>query len=444
VKISNFLNEKIVIPLADRYMGTEIMKYYEMIKIMSAWTPEEIRNWQNERLRNLIDHVFNHTVYYRELFQKSGIHPSDIKDITDLKKLPVLKKEDIIHNSEKIRADNLADIKHKKVATGGSIGDPLRFLLDNRSFIYTTAMRYYYLGKLGYRLGDKLLVLGGSSVNPHQKFSYKYKIYHYLNRKIFLSGINMSDKVADRYLEILAKKKITHIYGYPSAIYLLASRAEKRNLKFPRLRGCVTTSEMLTQKYREKIKSAFECEVMDVYGAGDGSVSAFESEPGIYNVGYNCIIDIERNFSKDNTGSVLLTDLFNYASPFIRYQVGDQISLLDSEKAKKYYNGQIITKIWGRISDILKLENGNILTGPAFTILFSNLNVKTYRKKKIGYMHIGCDIETTGAYNKKEEILIINALKKHAGEECKVSINYVDEFQILPSGKRNYFISGAE
>jgi len=36
MKISNFLNEKFVVPLADRYMGTEIMKYYEMIKIMST------------------------------------------------------------------------------------------------------------------------------------------------------------------------------------------------------------------------------------------------------------------------------------------------------------------------------------------------------------------------------------------------------------------------
>ena len=444
MKISNFLNEKFIVPLADRYMGTEIMKYYEMIKIMSAWTPEEIRNWQNERLKNLIDHAFKHTVYYRELFHKSGIHPSDIRDITDVKKLPVLKREDIIHNSEDIRADNLVDIKHKEVATGGSGGDPMRYTLDNRSFSYATAIRYYYLGKLGYRLGDKLLVLGGSSINPAHKFSYKNKIYHYLNRKIFLSGINMSDKVTDRYLEILTKKKITHIYGYPSAIYLLASRAEKRNLKFPRLRGCITTSEMITQIYREKIESSFECEVMDVYGAGDGGVTAFESKPGIYNVGYSCIVDIESDLSNDDTGSVLLTDLLNYASPFIRYRIGDQISLLDPEKAKNYYNGQVMTKIWGRVSDILKLENGNMLTGPAFCYLFKYTNIKAFRIKKIGYMHIECDIETPETLNKKEESLIINGFKKHAGEECKVSINYVDNFQLLSSGKRNYFISGAE
>jgi phenylacetate-CoA ligase len=254
----------------------------------------------------------------------------------------------------------------------------------------------------------------------------------------------MSDEVTDQYLEILEKKRIAYIFGYPSAIFLLASRAVKRKLKFPRLMGCVTTSEMLTQKYRDKIKSAFECQVMDVYGAGDGSVSAFESEPGIYNVGYNCIIDIEQNHSNENTGSILLTDLFNYAFPFIRYQVGDQISLLDSEKAKKYYNGQIITEVWGRIPDILKLENGNMLTGPAFATLFSNLNVKAYRVKKIGYMHIGCDIQTTKAYNKKEETLISNALKKQVGEKCKVSINYVNEFQLLSSGKRNYFITDEE
>ena len=254
----------------------------------------------------------------------------------------------------------------------------------------------------------------------------------------------MSDEVTDQYLAIVAKKKIGYIYGYPSAIYLLASRAEKRNLKFPYLKGCVTTAEMLTQKYREIIEPAFGCQVMDVYGAGDGGVTAFESEPGIYKVGYNCIIDIERNQPDDDTGSVLLTDLLNYALPFIRYQIGDQISLLDSKKANKYYNGQILTKIWGRTSEIMKLENGNILTGPAFSDLFKFGKVKAYRIKKIGYMHIECDIETNGVPDKNEENFIINGIKKHAGEKCRVSINYVAGFQLLSSGKRNYFITSTE
>ena len=445
MSLINFLNEKIIVPVADRYMGTEVMKYYAMIKDMFSWTPDEIRTWQNQRLRELIDHAYNNTEYYKNLFDHNGLTPSDIEDVHDLPKIPILTKEDIIKSPEKFIPKNISNIKYRNVATGGSTGDPLKYRIDIKSFSYVTAMRYYYLNRTGYRLGDKLLVLGGRSVFPTSKLSLKYKLYHLLSRRIFLSGVNMSDEIADQHLKILTKIKIPYIFGYTTAIYLLACRAEKRKLRFPWIKACLTTSEMLLDEYRQKIISAFECEVMDVYGAGDGGISAFESEPGIYNVGYNCIFENENGASDNNTGNLLATDLLNYASPFIRYRIGDQVSILDPEKAIHYYNGQVITKIWGRISDVIKLENGHILTGVGFaTFIFSGLNIKAYRIKKVGYMHIECDIQKTALFTKSEEDLIISAFKKQAGEECKITMNYVEKFEPLSSGKRNYFISNVE
>jgi phenylacetate-CoA ligase len=303
-------------------------------------------------------------------------------------------------------------------------------------------MRYYHLGRVGYRLGDNLVVLGGISVFPSSRRSLKYKLYHFLSRRSLLNAVNISDEIADQHLKFLTKKKIEYIYGYASAIYLLACRAEKKKLKFPWIKACLTTSEMLLDDYREKIKSIFECEVMDVYGAGDGGISAYESESHIYNVGYNCIFETENNIGMNNSGDLLTTDLFNYATPFIRYRIGDQISILDPERAKIYYNGQIITKIWGRNWDVIKLENGNILTGIGFaTFVFAGLNVRAYRVKKVGIMHIECELQKTELFSKEEENLIISEFKKQAGQECKVTVSYLEKFEPLPSGKKNYFIA---
>ena len=444
MKISNFLNEKIIVPLADRYSGSGIMKYYKMIKTMSAWTPEEIRNWQNERLRDLIEHAYHNTQYYQDLFDSAGLTPSDIKDMNDLNKIPILTKEDIIKSPEKFIPQNISDIKYRNDATGGSTGTPFRFMVDLKSFSYLTAMHNYYLGRVGYRLGDKLLVLGGSSINPAEKLSFKYKLYRSLTRRTFLGGVNMSDEIADQYLKIITRKKIEYIYGFATAIYLLACRAEKTKVRLPRIKACVTTAEMLLDEYREKIESAFDCQVMDAYGAADGGITAYESEPGIYEVGYSCILEIEKSVSENNTGNLLTTDLLNFALPFIRYRIGDQISILDKEKSTQYYNGQIITKIWGRIPDIMKLENGRILTGSPFAHLFRLINVKAYRIKKVGYMHIECAIQRTDLFSKDEEDVLISAFKKHAGQECKITITEVENFEPLPSGKRNYFISNSE
>jgi phenylacetate-CoA ligase len=440
----NFLNERIVVPLADMYMGTEVIEYLRMIQIMSTWTHEQIRDWQNEQLKKLIAHACKTTRYYNELLHHRGLTLSDIKSINDLKKLPVLTKEYIVNNSEKFIPKNLSGIQYKKVGTGGSTGDPLHYLQDKRSFSYATALRYYFLNKLGYRLGDKLLVLGGSSVLPNHTYSLQYKIYHFLNRKTMLSSIDMSDQVIDQYLEVIRDRQIAFIFGSPSVIYLLACRLEKRKEALASVKGYVSTSEMLLDHYREKIESVLNCTIMDVYGAGDGGISAYESEPGIYQVGYNCIVEIENSEAGNDMGNIIATDLLNYAFPFIRYQIGDQISLLDPEKTKIQYNGQIITQIWGRKSEIMRLENGITLTGKGWPTLFSHLHVRAFRIKKTGYLQIECEIEKAPGYTKDEEYPIRATFKKHAGEDCVVSISYVDNFQPLRNGKRNFFISSAE
>jgi len=431
-------------PLAERFMGTEIFKYLDMIKEMSTWPADRIRNWQDRRLRELISHAYQNTTYYREIFDKCGLDPSDIQGIDDLSKIPVLTKSDILNAPQKFLPKNIADIPHKEHATGGSSGDPLQYLLDRRSYNYLTAMRYYHLMKAGYQFGDPLFIIGSGNVVPGDKISLKYKIFYRLNRRINVDGVNMSDEISDRFLKLIKHKKIKYITGYATPIYLLACRAEATNLALPHIRACFTTAEMLHDHYRGKIRSVFRCKVIDGYGAGDGALSAYESEKGSYEAGYNAIYEVDSTSGDRYTGDLLATDLLNFATPFIRYRIGDSISLLNPEDAIKYYNGQIITKIWGRSSEFIRLENGHILTVSPFTHLFRKIKAKAYRIKKVGPMKLECEIQKTALYDQNQENLLKTAFKKHAGADCELIITYVKELKPLASGKRDYFISDTE
>ena len=441
MSIIHYINQKLILPFADRAMGTEILKYVDTIKKMSTWTTDEIKNWQNKRLKELITHAYQNTAYYKELFDQHSINPSDITNDTDLLKIPILTKEDILNSPEKFIPKNISDIKYKHSATGGSSGDPLQYLIDLRSFNYITAMRYYHLDRAGYRSGDKMLVIGSGNIVPGKNNSLKYKLFYLLNGRYNVDAVNLSDEIADRYLKLISKKKIMYVYGYAAPIYLLACRAKKRNIKTLTIKVCITTAEMLHDEYREMIESVFNCKVIDAYGAGDGGISAYESDRNIYQVGYNSVIETEKSSVEDTSGNILITDLLNFATPFIRYRIGDRVSIADPEIAKKYYNGQIINRVWGRSSDYMRLENGYILTGPAFTVFFQLIHVKAYRIKKIGPMHIECELVKTDKYEQSEEDLIISTFKEHAGQDCKVTITYVDKFKPLPSGKRDYFLS---
>ena len=87
----SLLKEKILLkfafPIADKIMGTCAMKWFERISTMNTWSSEEITEWQLNKLHELIHHVYDHTKYYREIFDNLGLKPDDIRDFDDLKQL---------------------------------------------------------------------------------------------------------------------------------------------------------------------------------------------------------------------------------------------------------------------------------------------------------------------------------------------------------------------
>jgi phenylacetate-CoA ligase len=426
-------------PLADHMMHTKIMEYYQLIKKMQTWSKDDISNWQNRKLKKLIKYAYCNTYYYNKVFDENRINVSDIETIEDLKKIPTLTKQDVINNYDKLISKNISQIHYKKSSTGGSTGDPMNFLLDNDSWSFTNGNNIYNWEKTEYQYGNKYIALGSTSLFVNKSVSLKHKIYYILKGKIGLNGINMSNEVCAKYLKFIKKDKIKFIYGYASAIYLLAKYAIQNNINVE-ISACFPTSEILTDVYRQAIIEAFSCDIINSYGAHDGGITAFEYKKGYFDVGYNTIITIKEK-DKNNTGLALLTDLFNYAMPLINYQLGDELQK-DDDKNKNYsYNGQVINYVYGRTSDVIRLENGNILTGPGFTILFKDLPVKAYRIKNESGNSLVCEIVKDNKYEDEHEKVILNSLTKQAGKSVAIKIKYFDIFNLKNSGKRDYFIS---
>lgn len=427
----------IILPIADKVMRTKLIYSYRQLKRLQSYSSEEIKEWQNIQLAKLVEHAFNHCNYYNRLFKNLGLLPSDIKSIEDLAKLPALQKEMVRDNFSDLLSDNLDSIPCRKAATGGSTGDPLIYYSDNRSWSMSNANTIINWEKVGYNYGDPFIALGSTSLFVNKKPSFKHEVYYSLKNKIALNGINMSEKVCKEYVIFIKKKKVKFIYGYASAIYMLAKYVlEHRELLM--IRACFSTSEVLTDQYYNTIKEAFGCDIMDCYGANDSGISAFAHEKGLFNVGYNCLVRIE-NPDKNGLGPALLTDLFNFAMPFINYKIGDEIQIDKQVNKGQPYNGQIINKVLGRSSDIINLENGHSLTGPGFTILFKDLPVEHYCIKKTGINTIECSIVKLPGFTQSHENLIKSTFINQMGPETFFSIAYTHEIPLAENGKRKYF-----
>ena len=91
-------------------------------------SPEAIRAFQEERLRETLRYLEEHSRFYREMFRREGIDPRDIRTLDDLQRLPVTTKEQL-----QLRNDDFRCVAPRQiidyVTTSGTLGDPVTFAL---------------------------------------------------------------------------------------------------------------------------------------------------------------------------------------------------------------------------------------------------------------------------------------------------------------------------
>lgn len=438
--MSNFKEKillKVLFPIADKVMGTCAMKWYRQIVAMNSWSAAEVKEWQLDRLNILLHHVYDHTKYYREVFDSLGLKPDDIHDFDDLKQLPVLTRDVIKNRYDDLIPDNIKQYRHRIGRTGGSTGEPMKYIFDENTWGFVTAMKIYSWKQCGYHYGDLFVSLGSSSLFPVNKKSLIHEIYFRLRNTIPLNGMNMDDEHCEKYMDVIQKNKVRYIYGYATAVYLLAKYCKDNGIKW-QMKAAFTTAEKLTENYRAIIAEAWGAYVMDCYGSKDGGVTAYEVEPGVYHVGYMSFFETEDH--DGNPSKLFATNLIDYAFPTIRYFNGDEVVMHGSD-VKTSYNGQCMKMVVGRTSDVVEFKNGHKLTTSGFNSLFRGFNVEAFRIRKKGDMEVLVQIQKRESFSKEEESLLHDTIMKYVGDDCMVIFEYVDYFDPLPNGKRSFLLN---
>lgn len=292
-----------------------------------------------------------------QLFQRvSIIFNSKIDNDSDFKSLPFTDKFFFKTNEKTINSKE----KFLEKKTGGSTGVPFKYRVskDCQGFLWASIIRS--LMQVGYKAGNKVAFLAGSSVLG-SGFS-KYIFYKLMNIIPF-NSFGMSDDVLYKYVDELKKKNIKYLYGYSNAIYFLAKFIEKNNLELS-LDGIVCTAEQLHDDSKEYISRVLNAKVIRQYGVNDGGISAFECGE---NTGYHVITN--RSFIEVVEKNIISTDLINKAQIFSRYSVGDR-GTLTSEACSCGLVYPRIESLLGRSNDMIKDESNNTFHSEIFTHFF--------------------------------------------------------------------------
>lgn len=414
--------------ILEKLYGTDITSRLRFLNETQWWKAERLEELQNRRLRMMIKHAYENVPYYRRIFKERNLDPNDIKEKDDLRKLPILTKDDIRKNLTDLIARNVPKSKFIEAHSSGSTGEPLKYFLDKRAYSMGWAQTFRCWGWAGYRIGDKYVKI---SLNPRK--GIKKRIQDALMRCTYIYSSGIREDNVEVYLKKMIGSKI--IRSYASSAYMLAKLGESKDV--PKPNAFATTGEILYDRWRKKIEEVFETMVLDGYG-GESTPIAFQCPSGAYHVcAESVILEVLRGDEPtDGMGEVVITNLDNWAMPLIRYKLNDIVT--PSNGCDCGRDLPTLKSIEGRDTDIVITPNG-FLVVHFFTILFEYIEgVDAFQVVQEEMDRLTIKIVKNNKFKEKDKEYIKNKIREHAGD-----INIEFEFlEKIPSkNKRRFVIS---
>lgn len=441
---TNTFARRVWLPINDIIEGTTISRQLKLFEQSQWWKPEDLQAYQNTRMRSLINHAYTHVPYYHDLFRSLDVSPSDIKTKEDLVKLPVLTKEDIRKSPERFIAQNIPRTSLMHEATSGSSGKVFGYFMDKNVVSITRSLGLRGWGFAGYCVGDKIATLAGAALLPKNMPFYK-KIRFKFSHNLPLSSYNLNNDRVKEYLQQIQKFNPKYLRGYPSSLAILADYALNHGIDTIKPEGVMTTAETLTKSQREILSSAFHCEIFDQFGCFDGGAMAHECD---HHRGYH--ISVERSVheflddegypvSSGESGHIILTDLWNYAMPFIRYDAGDMG--VPTDRVCPCGRGlPLLDRITGRTIELIVLPDGKHLPGLLLTDVFEHSNVVgavlDYQIVQERVDKFVINIVRSDQYSPAISDEIQKFFWGHLGEDVEIQFNFSDKIQRTDADKR--------
>jgi phenylacetate-CoA ligase len=437
----------LIIPISEKLQGSSIIRSLRFLEQSQKWNYDELRTFQETKLQQLITHAYKNVPYYREYFLENGLTDKDIRNIEDLEKLPIITKDDIRRNRDSFLSDDFIKRLVVYKSTGGTTGDPLQFYMDTYAWSMSNACNWRGWGFAGYKLGDRLVTLAGSSLIPNTKLPWKKRFFFRLQQNLLLSAVHLSKDILESYVKKIEEFNPQYLRGYPTAFALLAEYMCEAGVKSIQPKAVFTTAEMILPAHRQIIEDAFQCKVFDGYGCADGGGNAMEcSEHNGHHFSMErSILEIVKNGDKveyGETGEFVLTDLHNYAMPFIRYKVGD-VGSFSNVPCSCGRSLPLLERIEGRITEVLKFKNGISLSGPATTLIFKDTNFRHYQLVQMSESELLIRVvpgQIEESSIQKDKTYVTKILQSHLSDQVMLSWAFVDELEVSASGKRRVFI----
>lgn len=384
-------------------------------------------------LNSLINHAVHTTPYYQKFIGS--------KTITDF---PVIRKTIIQDNFELFKSSEFIDKPNFKVSTSGSTGVPF-FLFQNqakRNRNHADAIYFYKISN--FDIGNRLYEL--EVWRDHNK---KGKLKSWLQNIVQFDISRLTDERIETFLELLKSDQQSKktLLGFASAYEMIAQYLEKNNIFLNDLgiTAAIANAEYLNPYTKSTFGKHLNTVVLSRYSSEEIGIIAQQTLDSPTNFVINHAsyhvellqIDNDAPAKVGEFGRIVVTDLFNYAMPIIRYDTGDIAQFgLDEHGVKMF------VKVEGRQMDLIYDTAGHVISSFVIYTKFYNYYklLKQYQFVQQGEKDYELILNLQDDKFEHEKALV-NDIKADFGEDANVVVTYVDEIPALASGKRRKVVN---
>ena len=452
--IEAYLRRNIIFPFYWKYIKrSNVLNYYQELKIHQWNTLKENRKIQQKKLYKLIKYAGQNIPYYKKVINEYNIQFSEDTIFEDLKKFPLLTKEIIRNNFDQLY--KFRDRTYFCNHTSGSTGEPAIFYQDKYCLEWKIATKIFFDEWAGRQIGEPMVKLWGA-VQDILKEGQGIKAY--LRQQFYgvttLNSYRMTEKNLYDYVRKINSIKPRLIFTYTNSIDELARFIQDHHLTVYSPRAIMNSAGVLFPEIRTKVEKVFKAPIFDNYGSREagGIACNCEKNEGLHlipNIHYVEILDANaKEASPGESGEIVITLLNNYTMPLIRYTIEDR-GILSKKVCSCGRGFPLLEKVEGRILDMFKNKQGDLIgSGYFISLIYSRDYVKKFQiiQKNVNYIVINLVLKDNQKIQdvKKDFKNINKKIKLVMGNETKIKYNIIDEIKPIKAGKYLYTFSQVE
>jgi phenylacetate-CoA ligase len=331
---------------------------------MEEMPKADLQRMQYKLLKSLVYRLYSFSPFYHDRMKEHKVHPDDIRQLSDVKKLPFMFKRDLRDNyPDKLFTATKDELVRYHVSSGTTGKPTVVGYTQNDLNTWTTSLARA-LTSIGLGRGDVIQV------------SYGYGLFtgglgmHYGAERIGATVLPTSVGNTERQIELMQDLGATAIACTPSYLLHIGEVAEKMGInikKDTQLKTGILGAEPWTDGMRVRMEDWLGIKAYDIYGTSELSGPMFTEcteQKGFHIWSDIALVEIidpktEEPLEAGEKGELTITILQKEALPMIRYRIGD-ISIMEDAPCTCGRTHPRIQRIQGRVDDMLIIRGINV------------------------------------------------------------------------------------